>query len=111
MEGEAHRNGSPGQLSNGTGAAPQGSREATVPVAAQRENGVQSAPASVATAVVSATPVLPSMPQGVTLSNIIMDEVTGVCMIKWCFSGVGNFYMCVHACVRACARVRACVHF
>ena len=53
-----------------------------MPVAAQRENGVQSAPASVATAVVSATPVLPSMPQGVTLSNIIMDEVTGVCMIK-----------------------------
>ena len=77
-EREAHKNGSPGQLSNGTGASPQGSREATLPAVTQQENGVPSEAVSVATAVVSATPVLPSMPQGVTLSNIVMDEVTGV---------------------------------
>ena len=67
----------PPQLSNGTGASsPQDGREAAGS-AAQQENGVPLEAVPAPTAVVAATPVLPSMPQGVTLSSIIMDEVMG----------------------------------
>ncbi|XP_070206912.1 GRB10-interacting GYF protein 2-like isoform X2 [Littorina saxatilis] len=65
------------QLSNGTVPSPrQGSGGPSSPAPPQQENGVSAQVASLVAAAVSAAPMLPSMPQGVTLANIIMDEKT-----------------------------------